>query len=270
MSPHPRDTNVPDCVLFAHDVAPSADGATLEEQSVAAQALEQADSLERLLRARGRTLDVLPGFLRRTPFYFDSMKRLMDSRRNRILVVILVPFPSKELSTRIETSVSRALTDLNIDRNDPVQALFSAPLHNRPGFIQANASRIRDSLKEFGSGIDPSVIDLLLVAPDEREDDLFRSSAHRIASRAGFPAHRTCGIGELPAKLELPAYEEKKRTIVAPIGSTLEDPASVSLLDAGIRAAASRSGVRCVRASACLSHPSFIASLSSLVEEALP
>jgi ferrochelatase len=237
-----------------------------------AQVHDQAQALEQLLHARGRFLPVRAGFLYSFPSVFDSVKSLALDGNLNILAIPLFPFPSSQALAPYEQSISRATADVNVERREPVEILLARPFYDRPGFIQASASRIQETLQTFDPPANPAGTELVFVAPEPTVDGALLEEASRLtASRAEWTSYRLAGPGNgLLHLLDEISREGKRRVLLSPLGYPTDSLDVLGDLDGVARKKAEALGLAMVRAKTVGSHPSFIATLSSLAEETLP
>jgi ferrochelatase len=248
--------------------------------------LEQADALEKLLKARGLDLPVQAGFAHSHPSIADALATLSEPDKKNIFVIVMAPHRSPVSYDKYVKLVDEALASLKT-RSLPVPEITYAPeWHNRPGFIQA----IVQHTKEAIDGITPAKnhgTEMIFTA-----HSIPQVMAHRCPYLAQFEETARLAVNKLGVLQYQKAFTSRsglsgeswlepdlgdllvqmgengvKTCVVVPIGF-LVDHMEV-LYDIGIlaRERALKAGVQMVSAKTVGAHPSFIAMLSSLVEE---
>jgi ferrochelatase len=252
---------------------------------------DQAAALERLLKARGLDIPVKVGFAHSKPTIFDAMVDLGKQGRSKIFLIVMAPHRSPASFGKYIDLLNIALEDIEDETDLPYPEIKIAPeWHTRPGFIQAMA----DHVKEGYAQLSPEEkarhrAELIFTAHSiPRAMSLkcpyhgqFEETARLVMERVGMPYYQVAFTSrsgrpeeawlepDLTDFIDRRTYETLAACVVAPIGF-LVDHVEV-LYDIDVKAAdkAKWKGLHMVRARTVGTHPSFIAMLAGLVEEAL-
>ena len=232
----------------------------------------QAQALAKELQARGIDASVRTAYVNAAPFVTEVAQELRDSGEREPLVIILAAHQSPASWDKYVGLIP--------------DARYVPPYFEHPLFVQANAARIREALKRFGT---PSFdgIELIFTAhsiPQSMADASpyeaqFKRSAELIAreagaaswriayqSRSGSPAEKWLEPDVREALAALPS-EGLRKAIVAPIGFLCDHVEVLYDLDVDAARAAHESGVQMERAPALNDHPLFIRMMADLVEQ---
>jgi protoporphyrin/coproporphyrin ferrochelatase len=248
--------------------------------------LEQAEALDKLLKARGLDLPVRVGFAHSRPSIADALAKLSEPGKKNIFIIVMAPHRSPASYDKYAGLVDEALASLKA-RSLPVPEITYAPeWHNHPGFIQAIVQHTKEAIggmtpvKNHGSELVFTAHSIPQVMAHRcpylaQFEETARLAVNQLGvlqyqkaftSRSGQPGESWLepDLGDL---LERMGENGVKTCVVVPIGF-LVDHMEV-LYDIGIlaRERALKAGVQMVSARTVGAHPSFIAMLSSLVEE---
>jgi protoporphyrin/coproporphyrin ferrochelatase len=235
------------------------------------------------LKARGPDLPIYWGNRNWRPFLVDALREMRADGRKHALAFITSAYSSYSSCRQYLEDIARAQAELGADapRVSPLRKFF-----DHPGFIQANADRLRDALDTL--------------PPAEREQTPVIFTAHSIPesmarvsdyeaqlreacrlvadqvgarewelayqSRSGSPAQPWLGpdIGE-----RLRA-QESRTAVVAPIGFISDHMEVLYDLDVEARELAESLGITMVRAGTAGVHPAFVRMVRELVAERMP
>ncbi len=247
----------------------------------------QAEALSILLAARGLPLPVKAGTLHSSPRIAETLGEFLREGRNDLSVIILAPHRSMSSYDRYLMALDQAVSACRAQDLGEPKLRLASPWHARPGFLRAWADRVLDAIDSLSSP-ETGPTDLIFTAHSipiamaqaspylqqlretaEGVCKLLRFPTHHLAfqSRSGRPEDPWLepDVGDL---LEERARLGIRNAVVAPIGFLVDHAEVLYDLDILARKRAEDAGIRMTRALTVGDHPSFIALLSSLVEEA--
>jgi ferrochelatase len=251
---------------------------------------EQAGALQKLLSSRGLDIPVEVGFAHSAPRISDTLADLARQGKTKIFAIIMAPHRSPASYDKYVKKVEEALGSLKAQGLPLPQVTYAPEWHNRPGFINAIAQNVRAAYDQLSAAEKARHrAELILTAhsiprkmaqdsPYARQlDETCQLVTHKVGmpyyqpaytSRSGRPEEPWMEP-DLTEFIDRRTYEDLAACVVAPVGF-LVDHVEV-LYDIDVKAAekAKWKGLHMVRAKTVGTHPSFIAMLSSLVEEAL-
>jgi ferrochelatase len=247
----------------------------------------QADALTRLLVARGLPVPVKAGYLHSAPRLGDVLEAFLREGRSDLSVIILAPHRSPASYDNYLLALDKATASCRVKNLPEPRIRLFPPWHNRPGFLQALADRVLQAAEKIGP-IDWRNVELIYTAHSipaamaqaspyvQQLHETAKGVSVRIKapyyhlafqSRSGRPEDPWLepDIGDF---LEERSRAGLKNAVVAPISFLVDHVEVLYDLDVLARKRAETAEIRMVRAGTVGDHPSFIALLASLVEEA--
>ena len=244
---------------------------------------KQADALEAGLKDRGMDVPVYVGMRNWTPYLHEVIENMVKKGHLNILGIVMSAYQSKSSWERYQSDVESAIEIL--DSEPPTVSYLDSPWHNKPGFINAIADRVRTACKDMhGNRFDKATLIFTAHAipqPAAKYSPYtkqFRETASIVAEQLGkdfnlayqsAPDNPTVpwtapDINDLLREKGKAGVED---VIVAPIGF-LCDHVEV-LYDLGIeaQATAEECGMNFICAETVGAHPEFIGMLADLVCE---
>ncbi|HJT24633.1 MAG TPA: ferrochelatase [bacterium] len=251
---------------------------------------EQAEALQKLLKSRGLDIPVVMGFAHYAPRVADTLTALARQGKTKIFAIIMAPHRSPASYDKYVKKVDEALESLKAQELPLPEITYAPEWHNRPGFIHAIAQNVQAAYEQLSEAEKARHrAELILTAHSiPRKMALESPYAHQldetcqlVTHAVGMPYYQpafTSRSGrpedpwlepDLTEFIDRRTYEDLSACVVAPVGF-LVDHVEV-LYDIDVKAAekAKWKGLHMVRAKTVGTHPSFIAMLSSLVEEAI-
>ena len=247
---------------------------------------EQAAALENLLRARGLEIPVHVGFAHSSPRIASTLAELAQQGRKNIFAIIMAPHRSPASYEKYRRKVDEALQNL---RPAP-QITYAPEWHNRPGFINAIADHVKAAYAQLSEAEKARHrAELILTAhsipkkmalesPYSRQ---YEETCQLVTHKVGMPYYQTAFTSrsgrpdepwlepDLTEFIDRRTYEDLSACVVAPVGFLVDHVEVLYDIDVLAADKAKWKGLHMVRAKTVGTHPSFIAMLSSLVEEAL-
>ncbi len=240
-------------------------------------------ALEVELREHGIELPIFFGNRNWRPYLADALRELRDAGMRRALAIFTSAYSSYSGCRQYRENLFVAQHDVG---EDAPEVLKVRAFYNHPGFIEANADRVRDALATLPPGVQAHIAftahsiplpmaqrcayerqlqeTARLVAEGVRIDDW----ALVYQSRSG-PPHMPWLEPDICDHLEAIAAEGARTVVVAPIGF-VSDHLEVNYdLDVEAAEAAADLGLLMVRAGTAGTHPAFVAALRELVQERL-
>ena len=246
---------------------------------------EQAQALEKLLRSRGLELPVHVGFAHAAPRIADTLADLVKQGKTHIFAIIMAPHRSPASYDKYVNKVNEALKALS-----PVPEITYAPeWHTRTGFIHAIEQRVQEGYAQLSEEEkERHRAELILVAhsipkamahqsPYSKQ---FEETCQAVTHRVGMPYYQTAFTSrsgrpeepwlepDLTEFIDRRTYETLSACVVAPIGFLVDHVEVLYDIDVLAADKAKWKGLHMVRAKTVGTHPSFIAMLATLVEEA--
>lgn len=241
----------------------------------------QAAALAIELRHRGHAPRVSCGMRNWHPFVGESLESLYESGRREVLAVILSVQDSEAGRARYLEALSAARTEL-AERAPNVT--IAAAWHERPGFAQAAADRIRFACRELDEDQQHEAtlvftahsIPTEMANASDYEAQIRATAAATAAllgredfelawqSRSGRPQAPWLepDIGD---KLEELAAAGCRRAIIEPIGFVCDHIEVLWDLDHEARQRAEAAGIEMIRAGTVADHPAFISMIADVV-----
>lgn len=251
---------------------------------------EQADTLQRLLKARGLDIPVSVGFAHHAPRVVDALVELPRQGKKRVFAIVMAPFRSPASYEKYVHKVDEALETIKSQGLPLPEVTYAPEWHNRPGFIQAISQRVQEAyaLLFFDGETRPQTELIftnhslpLKMANESPYLQQFGETCKLVAAKLGLSNYQTAftsrtGRPEDPwLEPDLTDYIDHRPAgsppacVVAPIGFLVDHMEVLYDIDVLAAEKAKRKGLRMVRAKTVGSHPSFIAMLASLIEEAI-
>jgi ferrochelatase len=243
------------------------------------------DRLRERLREDGVALPVFLGLRNWHPFLQETIRDIAAQRLSRGLGIVLAPHRSEVSYERYRRNVEEAMAQAAAPQ---LAYTYLRPWHEEPGFIEAQADRVRAALAALSPAARAQV-HLLFSAhsiPVEmarrcQYEAEYRRSCELVAqalgqtawslayqSRSGSPRQPWLEP-DVETMLERLQGEGVRRIALVPIGFLSDHTEVLYDLDVEAQAAAQRLGMAYVRASTVMDHPAFVAMLSRLAREAL-
>ena len=236
--------------------------------------------LEPELRTRGIELPVYFGNRNWRPFLADTMRAMRDDGVRRALAVFTSAYSSYSGCRQYREDLFRAQQEVGPDAPEvPRLRMF----FNHPGFVVANADRVRDALAELPGGpahvaFTAHSIPLAMARSCAYEAQL-RETARLVAdavgiddwtvvyqSRSGPPTIPWLGP-DVPDHLSEVAARGVRNVVLAPIGF-ISDHIEVRYdLDVEACETAAGLGLALARAGTAGTHPAFVAGVADLIAE---
>lgn len=243
----------------------------------------QAAALEAELARRGRPMPVRCGFRNYPPWYVDGLAALRDAGCTRYRAVVLSGQRTQRGWEDYLDQCAEAAAGVDAA---PARLGAIEPYFDDPGFIQANAERIREALAAAGWDDERfAAAELILTAhaipvPAERSSPYraqVATTAGLVAEACGHPRH-ALGFQSAPDQSRIPwstprveelvaeAAERGAQDIVVQAVGFLVDHVEVLFdLDQEVAAQCDALGVGYLRARCVHDHPAFIAALADRV-----
>ncbi len=245
---------------------------------------EQAQALEKLLKARGLDIPVVMGFAHFHPTIMETLAELVKKGKTNVFAIVMAPHRSPASYDKYVQKVDEALKTLN-----PAPKITYAPeWHTHTGFIHAIEQRVKDAFA--------------LLAPEEKArhraeliftthsipramslsspySKQFEETAQLVTQRSEVPYYQTAFTSrsgrpedawlepDLGDFIVRRTYETLAACVVAPIGFLVDHVEVLYDIDILAQEKAKWKALHMVRAKTVGTHPSFIAMLASLVEE---
>jgi ferrochelatase len=245
--------------------------------------MKQAAALEAELAARGVPLPVRVGMRNWHPFLGETLAGMIRRGERRAIGLLAAAHRSYSGCLQYKENVRDARATLRADGTGDVQVVYTGDWHEHPGFIEANAERIRAAASRLPAGQRDAArliftahsIPVAMAAAYPYRDQLL-ASARRIALAAGrvdwelVYQSRSGRPGDPWLEPDVCDYLRLapiEAAILCPVGF-LGDHVEV-LYDLDVEAAqvARERGIALVRAEAVNAHPRFIEALADAVTE---
>lgn len=251
---------------------------------------EQAQALEKLLKARGLAIPVVVGFAHYAPRIADTLMDLAKQGKTKIFAIVMAPHRSPASYDKYVNKVTDGLKAIG-DAGLTVPEITYAPSwHTRPGFIKA----IVDHVNEAYAQLSPAEkerhrAELIFtthsiprrMAHESPYSLQFEETAQQVMKHIEIPYYQTAYtsrsgkpdeawlIPDLGDFIEARTYETLSACVVAPIGFLVDHVEVLYDIDTLAQEKAKWKALHMVRAKTVGTHPSFIAMLASLIEETL-
>ena len=245
---------------------------------------EQAAALENLLKARGLEIPVHVGFAHSSPRIAATLSELSQQGRKNIFAIIMAPHRSPASYEKYLRKVDEALQNLK-----PAPQITYAPAwHNRPGFINAIADHVKAAYAQLSEAEKARHrAELILtahsipkkMAHESPYSGQYEETCQLVTHKVGMPYYQTAFTSrsgrpeepwlepDLTEFIDRRTYEDLSACVVAPVGFLVDHVEVLYDIDVLAAEKAKWKGLHMVRAKTVGTHPSFIAMLSSLVEE---
>jgi protoporphyrin/coproporphyrin ferrochelatase len=235
-------------------------------------------------------LPVSVGLAHSTPRIEDTLAELSKKGLSRIFAIVMAPHRSPASYDKYVRLVKKALAALGTRGLDPLQITYAPEWHTRSGFIHAIEQNVKNAYSQLASGGTKADRAELIFTIHSIPSPMASSSpyvaqsgetAKLVAERLGMPYYHVAYTSrsgkpgdswlepDLGDCLEQRASEGLSSCVVAPIGFLVDHMEVLFDIDIQAQARAKKVGIRMVRSETVGFHPSFIAMLSSLVEESL-
>jgi protoporphyrin/coproporphyrin ferrochelatase len=251
---------------------------------------EQADALEQLLKARGVNLPVAVGFAHSNPRIAETLIELSKQGKTKIFAIIMAPHRSPASFDKYVTRVNQALENIKTQGLSLPEITYAPEWHTRPGFINAIAQNILAAYEQLT--VEEKArhrAELILtthsipkkMAHDSPYSKQFEETCQLVTQKVGMPYYQTAFTSrsgrpeevwlepDLVEFIDRRTYETLAACVVAPIGFLVNHVEVLYDIDILAQDKAKWKGLHMVRAKTVGTHPSFIAMLASLVEEAI-
>lgn len=246
---------------------------------------EQAQALEKLLKARGIEIPVVVGFAHYAPRIKDTLTELTQQVKKNIFAIIMAPHRSPASYDKYVIKVDEALKTLNLAPT----ITYAPEWHKRPGFINAIAQNVQEAYAQLTTEEKSRHrAELILtahsiprkMAHDSPYSKQFEETCQLVTEKVGMPYYQTAFTSrsgrpedlwlepDLTEFIDRRTYETLSACVVAPIGFLVDHVEVLYDIDVKAQDKAKWKGLHMVRAKTVGTHPAFIAMLASLVEEA--
>jgi len=250
---------------------------------------EQAEALQKLLQARSIDLPVAVGFAHANPRIADVLEKLSREGKTNLFAIVMAPQRSPASYDKYVSKVDEALAGIKAKGLPVPQVTYAPEWHNRTGFIHALAQRVNDAYAQLTAEEKARHRAELIftahsiprkMAQESPYNRQFDETAHLVCQRVGMPYYQTAFTSrsgrpeeawlepDLTAFINQRTYETLSACVVAPIGFLVDHVEVLYDIDVLAADKAKWKGLHMVRAKTVGTHPSFIAMLASLVEEA--
>ena len=250
---------------------------------------EQAQALEKLLKARGMDVPVVVGFAHYAPRIGDVLMDLAQQGKTKIFAIIMAPHHSPASYDKYLNRVNEALAAIRAKGLTIPEITYPLPWHTRPGFIRAIADRVKEAYGQLTPAEkERQRAELIFtthsiprkMAQESPYLGQFEETAQHVmqlvdaayyqtayTSRSGRPEEPWLepDLGDFIVQR---TYETLSACVVAPIGFLVDHVEVLYDIDVLAQEKAKWKSLHMVRAKTVGTHPSFIAMLASLVEEA--
>jgi protoporphyrin/coproporphyrin ferrochelatase len=251
---------------------------------------EQAQALEKLLKARGLDIPVVVGFAHSNPRIADTLTVLVKEGKTKLFAIVMAPHRSPASYDKYVKRVDAALEDIKAQGLAVPQITYAPEWHQSPGFINAIAQNIKEAFSQltpeekerhraeliFTTHSIPRA--MALQSPYSRQ---FEETCQQIMPKVEVPYYQTAYTSrsgrpedpwlepDLGDFIERRTYETLSACVVAPIGFLVDHVEVLYDIDVLAQEKAKWKSLHLVRAKTVGTHPSFIAMLAGLVEEAI-
>ena len=248
--------------------------------------MQQAEALERRLSERGLPLPVRVGMRNWHPYLAETMGRMAAQGERRVIGVLAAAQRSYSGCLQYKENVRDARIAL-AERGEPsVEVTYVGDWHEHPGFIEANADRVREAVARLPGAVQSGArlvftahsIPVSMAASYPYERNL-RATAARVAAAAGFGewdlvfqsrSGRPEDAWLEPDVCDALRAEHARGTpavVLSPIGFLCDHVEVLYDLDVEAAAVAREVGLPLSRASTVGVHPRFIEALADAVRD---
>jgi ferrochelatase len=247
--------------------------------------LQQARSVDRLLKEKGVHVPIHVGMRHWPPYVKDVLRSMTDQGLRHTLAVIMAPHQCFASWDWYQQTVAEGVEMLG--EREP-QVTYLDPWHTQSGYIEAIADYLRQAYQELGGGraeqaalfyTAHSIPEAMAEnAPYVQQFDATAAAATRLLGRQAYRlAYQSQVTGTPRPWLQpdindaiLQARDEGYRDIiVSPIGFLCDHVEVLYDLDVEAKKTAAACGMTFVRAKTVGNHPAFLAMLSDLLAERL-
>lgn len=251
---------------------------------------EQAQALEKLLKARGLDTPVRLGFAHAAPRIADTLMDLAKQGKTNLFVIIMAPHRSPASYDKYVNKLNEALETIKAQGLALPTLTYAPEWHTRPGFIRAIADHVQEAYSHlteeekarhraeliFTTHSIPR-----LMAHKSPYSHQFEQTAQAVMHLIEIPYYQTAYTSrsgrpeevwlepDLGDFVERRTYETLAACVVAPIGFLVDHVEVLYDIDILAQEKAKWKSLHMVRAKTVGTHPTFIAMLASLVEESL-
>jgi ferrochelatase len=242
-------------------------------------------ALQTELDAHGIELPVYYGSRNWHPFLADTLRDMRDDGVRRALAFFTSAFSSYSSCRQYREDIYGAQLEAGADAPE---VLRLRAFYNHPGFVDANADRVRDALARIPAELRGDVhlvftahsIPRAMAAQCRYEDQLAESSrlvAEAVGARRHSVAYQSrSGSPQVPwlepdvcDRLRELHEEGVTHVLVSPVGFVSDHMEVLYDLDVEAAALADDIGLTMVRAGAAGTHPAFVAMIGELIAERL-
>lgn len=247
--------------------------------------LRQAEALQQRLRETGLPLPVYTGMRHWHPLLADTLEQMSRDGVRHALALILTPHQGEASWGRCQSAASRALAEVEerLGTMPPVLT-YAGPWFMHPGFVEAIAGRIQETLQYVPEGR-RALLPLLFTAhsvpasmADPYVEQLLatcRAVAKRIAWKDWSLVYqsRSGDVGEAWLEPDVCdairnlADEGQRDVLLAPVGFICDHVEVLYDLDRQAGQVARKCGIGFFRAGTVSDHPSFIQCLADVVRQ---
>ncbi|HEY9724254.1 MAG TPA: ferrochelatase [Oscillatoriaceae cyanobacterium] len=244
----------------------------------------QVEALEARLVEKGHALEVAVGMRYTGPTIREALAQLKSRGIERLICLALYPHFSFATTGSSYNAVAQALAELDM-AGLPVS--FIPAWHHDPGYLNAQADRVREALEKVPEGLTPHVLFTahgLPVSFIERGDpyqaqiqNTVRDLVRKLDWQGPYSLAYQSRVG--PARWLSPATDEElerlghtgtQSVVVVPVSFVGDHIETLYELDIDYRGVAERAGIaHYLRAGALDVHPEFIGALATQVEQAI-
>ena len=244
--------------------------------------LRQARALEELLNRQDRKIPVYVGMRNATPYFSETLKRMLDNGVKRALGFILSSHRTEASWERYQKNIADARADLGAGAPE---VDYCGGWHDHPLFIQSWVELLQAAMTNIDLASRPTT-PLIFTAhslPTEMAArshyvEQLQTSAHLIAeqlgqrnyslayqSRSGRPSDPWLepDIGDTMRTL---AAKGQKEVVVAPIGFVCDHVEVLYDLDIEAKKIADGLGVNMIRAGCPNDHPTFVRMMADVIK----
>jgi len=244
--------------------------------------LRQARALEELLNRQDRKIPVYVGMRNATPYFSETLKRMLDNGVKRALGFILSSHRTEASWERYQKNIADARADLGAGAPE---VDYCGGWHDHPLFIQSWVELLQAAMTNIDLASRPTTpliftahsLPTAMAARSHYVEQL-QTSAHLIAeqlgqrnyslayqSRSGRPSDPWLepDIGDTIRTL---AAKGQKEVVVAPIGFVCDHVEVLYDLDIEAKKIADGLGVNMIRAGCPNDHPTFVRMMADVIK----
>ena len=245
---------------------------------------EQAESAERVLRARGHDARVYVGMRHWAPWIRDTVRRMTGDGVEEAVAIVMAPHYSRLSIGKYREAVDESVKSAG----SRIRFSFVNSWWRQPALLDAQEARVRAGLASF-SRDDRRAVKIVFTAHSLPErllkmgdpyDDELKGNASAIAKRLGnvdwmFSYQSAAHTGEpwLGPQIEdtIPDLAEKgyRHALVAPIGFVCDHVEILYDIDIGVQEIARSRGMNVRRIASMNSDATFIEAVADAVEDRL-